>query len=544
MSWLNNLSIRRQMISILAIVTIAIVAIELTSLNKLRDSLHKDKQQIAQHIVELAISLLEHQHQLAKQGQISEEQAQNQAMSLIQSLRYDGSQYIWINDMKPNMIMHPFKPELNGKPISNIKDPNGKALFVEMVQKVRAEGKGFVEYQWEKPGHQQPQNKISFVQGFKPWGWVVGSGIYIDDVESIYFNSAIKKIAIDLIIFVVLFVFIRAISNSLVSAMASLQTVMKDISEKNDLSRRVPISGDNELGQIGTGLNRMLSGFSSSIKNVMVAVDQLASSAEELSVIADQTSNGVRNQHKELDLFASAMEELSISVKEVTDNTGSTAEATEKAHLEAENGHATVKSAMDGINQLANEVENASEVINGLQTDSENIGAILDVIRSIAEQTNLLALNAAIEAARAGEQGRGFAVVADEVRTLASRTQESIEEIETMIEQLQEGSSNAVSVMNEGRKMASSSVDQILQVSSSLNRINDMIALIRDQSLSIATTANQQSSVANDMAKNVTNINAIAEDTSNGANETATACSSLAKLAEDLRDISHRFHVE
>jgi methyl-accepting chemotaxis protein len=225
----------------------------------------------------------------------------------------------------------------------------------------------------------------------------------------------------------------------------------------------------------------------------------------------------------------------------VARNASSAADEAHTADLEAQQGKQVVSETTQAISSLANEVDNASTVIQKLESDSESISSILDVIRGIAEQTNLLALNAAIEAARAGEQGRGFAVVADEVRSLANRTQESTQEIQKMIEKLQSGASDAVEVMVKGRDWANTSVEKAEQAASALERITKAVDVINSMNTQIATAAEEQSAVAQEIDRNVTNIHQVSNQTADGATQTAGASDELARLATDLQQLVSHF---
>ncbi|PIE43457.1 MAG: hypothetical protein CSA50_04915 [Gammaproteobacteria bacterium] len=541
--FLNKLSIKKKLMSILAVVVFAMAMMQLMFLSSLKDELFEQSKLNSQYALEVAFSAVEHFYQDYRDGALTESQAKQEAIDALKTIRYGGDQYIFISDMYPKVVMNPHHPEMTGQDVSMIKDPNGKAIFVEMVNVVKRIGAGFVKYQWPRPGGDRPLDKIAYVKGFTPWGWVVGAGTYIDDINVKYNELAMGAVIFVGGILLFMLVVIVLLSNFINHQVSSLQKVMKKVADSKDLTLRAPEMGNNEIGTMADSFNEMLSIFQTSMNDVLQSVEKLVSGSGQLSAISSQTSEGVTKQYQEIDVIASAMEQMSDSVNEVSGNTENAAASTEHAHNEAEKGHRVVNSTKSAINGLAEEVERASQVINGLEKDCENIGTILDVIRGIAEQTNLLALNAAIEAARAGEQGRGFAVVADEVRTLAKRTQNSVEEIEAMVDRLQVCSRNAVSVMGVGREKAKTSVEQISEVAECLNVINDSVAAIKNTSASIATTASQQAAVANEMSANILSISNVAEATSQGSQQTSAACTDLARLADELSQISHRFKV-
>lgn len=543
MNWIKHLRVKNKLLLLIGVAIACIVALQSVTLISLKEHLLENRMAKIQNIVESATGVLEYYYQQEKSGKMSREEAQNSAQNAIKAMRYDGEQYLWINDMHPNMIMHPFNPRLDGTDISEVADPNGVKLFTEMARTVRKSGSGFVNYQWEKPNESQPVDKITFVKGFTPWNWVLGTGVYVDDIETTFMKNMLESAVLMAIGLVIMLGVSWIITISITRPVSNLNAIMKKVSSDKDLTLRAEVIGQDEIAQIGMSFNNMLTAFQDLIDEVTGFVEQLATSAEELSAVTTQTNEGIQRQHNDIDQIAAAMNQMTATVEEVSRNTESTSEATKKAHRDAVNGHDIVSSAKDSIDKLAGGVTQASVVVNGLENDSADVGKILDVIRGIAEQTNLLALNAAIEAARAGEQGRGFAVVADEVRTLAKRTQDSIEEIETMIKSFQQGAHDAVTAMTEGKQMATHSVQQITEVSVSLDKINETVDSISQMSLLIANSANEQSFVTSEMSKSISDISGVAQETSQGAEQTSDASRELAKLAVNLREVTGRFSI-
>ncbi len=308
-----------------------------------------------------------------------------------------------------------------------------------------------------------------------------------------------------------------------------------------DLNKRLAIAGRDEFAWLSYEYSCTRKSFSGMVSDILANSTHLATAAEHLSTITEQSRNGVSKQNLETEQVATAMNEMSCTVQEVAHNAENAATAALEADQEARNGHRVVSHTIETINSLASEVEHTSTVVTRLKEDCSSIGSILDVIREIAEQTNLLALNAAIEAARAGEQGRGFAVVADEVRTLASRTQQSTQEIHNMIECLQNGANQAVAAMQQGRNKADESVEQAAKAGVSLENITRMIDQIKDMNTQIASAAGQQSVTAEEINRNIVNISEISVETSQGANQTAAASDQLADLALQLQERVSRF---
>ena len=319
---------------------------------------------------------------------------------------------------------------------------------------------------------------------------------------------------------------------------------MNDIAEGNgDLTRRLDDSGSDEIAQLASGFNKFAGKIQNLVGRVTGFTSELASAASEMSAITDETSKGAQNQQAETEQVVSAIDELMTSVQDVARNASEAANSAEHADTETNKGQKEVTSTVESINTLAHEVERVAEVIHVLGDDSQNIGKVLDVIKGIAEQTNLLALNAAIEAARAGEQGRGFAVVADEVRTLASRTQESAQEIQQMITRLQTGSDQAVHAMEGSRNMAQSSVEQAARAGASLEVIAGAVNTITTMNMQIASAAEQQAAVSSSINRSVHSISKVCDQTADGARQTAKSGEELARLAVDLQALLEQFKI-
>ncbi len=312
---------------------------------------------------------------------------------------------------------------------------------------------------------------------------------------------------------------------------------------KGDLTSRINYAGKDELGHIASKFNEMGDNFQRIIKDLGGHTAQLASAAEETSAVTVETNNNVARQQNEIEQVATAMNEMNATVHEVANNAANAAEAATGADEQATTGKLVVGRTIDVIGTLADNVEHTATAIKELAQESDNIGSVLDVIRGIAEQTNLLALNAAIEAARAGEQGRGFAVVADEVRTLAQRTQQSTQEIQTMIERLQKGTSNAVDAMEKSREQAQAGVEQAAEAGTSLDTIKSAVDLINDMNTQIASAAEEQSAVAEEINRNISNISHVAEESAEAAQQNSAASEQLARLAENLQEVVSRFRV-
>ncbi len=329
---------------------------------------------------------------------------------------------------------------------------------------------------------------------------------------------------------------------SIRTPLASVNKVLQTIS-RGDLKNKIEITNDDEFGELSGLVNELVDSLKTIIENIKDNTHELTVAADETSKVTQEANHNISEQRAQTTHILDSMEQMTSAVEEVATSAHSTSDEVEKAHLETQSGLKIVNSNINSITSLASEIDKASEVINQLNDYSTNIGNILDVIRGIAEQTNLLALNAAIEAARAGEQGRGFAVVADEVRTLASRTQESTSEIQEMIERLQSGAVQAVEVMQGSRAKASSSVEDIQKAGELLQTITTAISTINDMSTDIATAAEEQASVADEVFNNANTISQLADKTSSGAESTLRSSERVSQLANELEASVNHFKV-
>lgn len=321
-------------------------------------------------------------------------------------------------------------------------------------------------------------------------------------------------------------------------------TMLDDIAQgEGDLTQRLQVDRRDELGAIAAGFNKFLGRLQDMISAVVISVQKVSDSSESTADIAIRTNQGVQRQLLEIEQVATAVQEMSATAQEVSRSATLAADAATNADSAANHGKRIVQSTSASIAGLASEIGRAVGVVQNLAKDSENINAILVAIRGIAEQTNLLALNAAIEAARAGEQGRGFAVVADEVRNLAQKTQQATEEIQNMIQQLQQGTREVVKVMQESQEKTDDSVQHAQQAADALETITQAVSVISEMNTQIATAAEEQSAVAEDINRNVTNIGMVAQEVASGADDASIASSELTKLAEEQRRLINQFKV-
>jgi methyl-accepting chemotaxis protein len=387
----------------------------------------------------------------------------------------------------------------------------------------------------------------------KPWGVLMEVPVPVllepatrleGEMDAMSTRNSGMSLALGLVAGVIGILLIWLTALGVTKPILGVAAMLKDIaSGEGDLTRRLQYAKQDELGELASWFNRFLDKLQPIIANVKLSVQDARSTADQSALIADQTSKGMQQQFREVDQVATAFQEMSATAHDVAHNAAQAAEAARTADQASREGLSVIGKTTSTIELLANEMNVAMQEVEGLASSSVQIGSVLEVIRSIAEQTNLLALNAAIEAARAGEAGRGFAVVADEVRNLAKRTQDSVEEIRQVIEGLQNGTKEVVSTMHSSHRQAQGSVEQVELAVAVLQRISQAVSVITDMNLQIASAAEQQSSVAEEINRNVASIRDVTESISGQADESAKISQNLNKLANHQQSLMDQFRV-
>ncbi|MGC9551957.1 methyl-accepting chemotaxis protein, partial [Vibrio metoecus] len=504
---LRHLSIRNRLFLLTAVILLLLAIPFGITVKDYRSDLMLEKQSQTQHLVETAYTLLEHYAQQATQGALSTEQAQAAAKQAIAQLRYGNNDYFWINDAQPAMVMHPMKPDLNGQDLHSFKDPNGKALFVEMVKVAQQSQQGVVEYQWPKPGAEQPVDKVSYVKLFKPWGWIIGTGIYVDDVNALVMQRLSSVFVWVIATLILLIAFASLIGRSITQPCGETLATLKNIAQgEGDLTRQLSATGKDELTYIAQAFNLFTGKIRTILQDITPITDSVTGSADELTQVAQSASSKAYDQHQAVDTVASAMNELHASNQEVAQAASQAEQAARNADNAASQGRQAINQTSSHMQTLRDQLTRTEQETQMLAQETQSVSAVLEVIRGVAEQTNLLALNAAIEAARAGEQGRGFAVVADEVRTLATRTQSSTNEIEQIISGLQKKAQSVSQSMTQTQQQSRVTQQQAEQAQQMLNEIEAQIQTILSFNQHIASASAQQSEATNEITRNLTQI--------------------------------------
>jgi len=366
----------------------------------------------------------------------------------------------------------------------------------------------------------------------------------LEHMDSEIGNAMWGSIAINSIIFILgLFLMALVVKHVVIAPIDYLRGMIEGISKDANLTRRLEVKSDDEIGRMSKAFNAMLNTFQSTVSQISVVSQQLADTAERTSNIAEQTKSGVEQQQQGAEHVSSVMLELTSLVNDVASHTVSATEKSKHVTEQTVDSSNLMQETVDSLNVLDGEINSAAKTIADLEKASENINSIVEVIRGISEQTNLLALNAAIEAARAGEQGRGFAVVADEVRTLAGRTDQATTEISAMIDIFKTDSRKSVEVMESGRKQAVDSIDKATMTSDRLRIIHSAVEEISDMSASISQLAERQRGVADESNNNISTIQDVSAQVSQGAMDTASASEQLTSLSHQLRQLVNKFEI-
>lgn len=504
MTYLKTLTIKRKLWIIAGIALAGYAAYMLGSAFSLRSTMDREKQLKTRHVVEVAYGVIDNYYQLSQSGAISEQEAKEASIRAVKSLRYEENDYFWINDMKPVMIMHPFKPELDGKDLSDMKDPAGKKLFMEMVAVVQSRNAGLVSYLWPKPGFSNPVEKVSYVKGFKPWGWIIGSGIYLDDVDALFRKEIQKDIFIMLLIICIFSLVIWLAARSIIIPLGTEPAEIARIANQvavGDVGIDIHASGADHASVL-VSMKRMVEKLRGMVADVKTSADNVASGSRQMSSIAQHMAQGAAEQNSSVEHVSATIKEMVSNIRQNSDN----ARQTEKIAIRS-----------------ADDAQQSGGAVTETMTAMKKIASTISVIEEIARQTNLLALNAAIEAARAGEQGRGFAVVANEVRKLASRSQTAAEEISHL-------SSSSVQIAEKAGEMLTKLVPDI-QMTAEL--VQEISVASKEQ-----TTGIKQLNTA------VLQLEQVIQQNAGSSEELASTAEELASQAEQLQSIMAFFRTD
>jgi methyl-accepting chemotaxis protein len=521
---------------IIAISLVGMIAMGPIALYTMRAQMMADRQTKTQQMVDIGYGILAHYQKLESDGKLSKADAQAAAIGEIKSLRYDKVEYFWINDMSPKMVMHPIRPELDGKDLTENKDPSGNRLFIGFVDVVKKQGAGFYSYLWPKPGFDQPVPKISYVKGFAPWGWIIGTGIYLDDVDAVFYQTAKMFGLVSLAVLALVLIASIIISRSITRPL-NIITGLTGRLASGDGAFEVPYTGRKD--EIG-GLAKALHVF----KDNASAMTKMHAEQAELKQHADaekrRTMIEVISDAREMREAAGSMSEtagaasdrskvVAEACQEASSNVQTVASAAEELSASIAEIGQRVEQAAQVADKAASDGQRTNEAVAGLAAAADKIGEVINLINNIASQTNLLALNATIEAARAGEAGKGFAVVASEVKSLASQTAKATEEISAQITAIQSETQQVVGNI----QGICATILQVNEISSSI------AAAVGEQGAAtqeIAASVQRAASGTNQVSQNITNVTTATTQTGEVA---GIVLQSSDRLAGKLQKLQH-----
>ncbi len=515
-----------------------------------RTALHTSERQKLQNIVEQAVSAIDDLYSKPSLNKAD----QDAILARLKQMQFGDDGYIFVYDARGVRRLLGSSDKGIGKSYWDLKDSDGVLLVQELIKAGKAGG-GFVTYRFPKLGESEPLPKLSYTLYLDKADMLVGTGLYIDHIDDYVDNLAemqsetassaiLFMVLVGFVLFVVIAVVVYVSASRLMARIDAIRDGLNEIAQGDgDLTKRLEITNQDELGDLVRAFNNFVDTIHGTVSKVYALVERLDATGTEMANLSNNTSRSIQEQRKETDLVATAMNEMGASSVQVARSAQDAASAASQADQDGEAARNVVVVTTEAISQLASEIDHSAHAIEALGSDVDSIVSILDVIRGIAEQTNLLALNAAIEAARAGEQGRGFAVVADEVRSLASRTQESTEEIQSMISRLQQGSREAVDSMTRSRSSGERAVEQASQASASLDAIAQAISLISNMNEQIATAAEEQSSVGESINQSVIKIADSTGQAEQHTTEVAEISKHLEQLGSELKTVVGHFKI-
>jgi methyl-accepting chemotaxis protein len=471
-------------------------------------------------------------------------EAQEMVKSEISALRYRGQNYLWIFDTDAKQLAHGTSQKDVGNNLINFSDPTGKKVYAAFLDVINKDSEGYVDYVWTKAGSSALEPKVTFIKLFRPWGWVLATGVYTDDINAEFHQLIKEKLIFFGLLLTIIFIFSILVIRSITRPLDMTISAMNEIAKGGgDLTVRLSVSSQDELSKLAEGFNE----FAEKVRQIIIEMQQnetvLGGATSKMSLITRRSRELLTQHQHENHQVATAIHEMSATITDVARNAADAAKSVLTVQDRVLNGNILVEDNILFINELSNTINQIISSMNGLKQEAHDINSILDVIKSIAEQTNLLALNAAIEAARAGEHGRGFAVVADEVRTLAMRTQQSTQDIERMIQSMQNQVEEVVCAIELGRQKSDLSVKQAKLTAITFGHISSDIDVVADMNTQIASATEQQSVVVATVHKNIENIRETFDESAKGSQQIEVAGLQLQKLATDISSILGQFKV-
>jgi len=542
---LGNMTLRSKIVLLVLAALAGMVAITAISALAARRDLTDGRKEIIKSVVEAGYNILEHYQAQEAAGKLSKEEAQRLAAEAVKVAKYGGAdgktEYLYVWTKQGVSVVHP-KTELIGKNmLDKIKDGQGRYTLKDMFSALQNTRGAYVDTAFPRPGGKEPLPKLQYVMYFAPWDWVVGTGLYMDDLDAQFRARVVGDLAVAAVALLVIggvgFVVARSVLGQVGGEPGEAIGLMARAAA-GDLTVDVRQAAK---GSMLASFGEMLVSLRSMVTEIHAGSGKLIRDAERINTAAKEVAQAAHGQADATSAMAAAIEQMTVSINHISDTATETERASETAAKEAATGEQQVQTATAEINKIAASVTEASQKIRELDQRADQVSSIAQVIKEIAGQTNLLALNAAIEAARAGEQGRGFAVVADEVRKLAERTSAATIEIEQMIGGIQSDTQSVVGVMDAVLPQVASGVHLAEGAAESLRDIREGAAQTLDRIREVADSTKEQSIASTSIAQQVEHIAQMVEETSAAMNSTAATASELESLAGELNRLVGRF---
>ncbi len=518
-----------------------------TQLKHYRQELMTSRQNELKAYMMMAMTAIKPLYEQDKNGELK-----SQAKEILKAMRFDSDGYFFAYDSKGVNTLHAIKPDLEGKNLYGMKDENGVAVIAGLIDAAK-KGDGFLNFSWHKPTINAQAPKLGYAEYLPKWDWVLGTGIYIDDVDQQVAAYRLQRsenlrqqtywvVGISLLGLFVTSILVSVIVTRAIKPLQHVADSLKDVAAGGgDLTARLNVESRDEVGEVAKAFNQFMDKLHPLVRDIRASAQTVQTASDTLEQQSSKANTQMQEHCLETDKVVTAVTEMSMTAREVANNTNATAQAIENANGQIADAQLEVNQAIDGIGLLVNDVNLTSEAIAQLSQHTEQITTVLDVIGEIAEQTNLLALNAAIEAARAGEQGRGFAVVADEVRSLASRTQTSTAQINDTIKQLQSGVAKAVSTMAASQERGEKTALESEQIRQTLASVQQSVEMIRDMGIQTASAAEQQSAVSEDINQNLVHIQHIVNEISATLEQCEAVGTTLSQSGSEMHGLVGNF---
>ena len=514
---MSRMSLNRKLWLSLALVWLGLLGVGLWSAIETRGTMLAERKAGMANLVEAAQGVVNGYYALSQNGKMSEADAQREALARLATMRYGESGYLFVMDSKPVVLMHPTLPQMTGKPVGDFKDPDGKLLYVAIVDAAKASGRGFAQYRGRLPHSETAVPKVSYVVRFAPWDWNITSGVFIKDIDTVYYQTLLGHLAVVLVIgaliSLAMVLIIRNVRASLGGEPEQAARLAANIAQ-GDLTQAVAVRPHDKTSMMAA-MHEMQSRLQRTIGEIRSSAESIASATQQIAAGNGDLSQRTEQQAASLQETAASMEELTATVKQNADNARQASGLAHNASEIATRGNDVVSRVIDTMGEI--------------NESSRQIADIIGVIEGIAFQTNILALNAAVEAARAGEQGRGFAVVAGEVRSLAQRSGTAAKEIKQLIGASVERVHNGSTLVQQ----AGATMGEILQA---VQRVTDIMG-------EIAAASEEQSGGISQVGRAVTQMDEVTQQNAALVEQAAAAAASLQDQARRLRDTVSAFRV-